>query len=437
MLTLREQPSSCGLTTCRGLVELNDSSATTSVSGSDVVDDKRRDEEGGEMEEAEPFVDDNDEELTEESLNFKPEADTGQLLPSDSKELHNNNNKTDGESEIDTSVFPQMFCNMDEGSAATEFQEANSAPLPGFDSFTAVSMELGFMELVRCRRSKSPDDLVYCKFCLGLYAKNHLWRHVKNSHSEEYVRRRKKRPATINDEASLLLLEESFYNPFTQGDMKLGEIGAGSDLEKLIEASFNETFLEEMSESTKDMNVLNDSQNDASVTENTSEATLSEATLSEATASEATASEATASEATASEATASEATASEATASEATASEATVPSEATASEATASEATPSEATPSEATPSEATVFEALSCSVPKKNGKKMKRRWTGEEVAAVQRHMTDFIARCRVPGRKFCDQCLRSEPEALKRRDWRDIKNFVHNRIMASKKKTR
>ncbi|KAF7645899.1 hypothetical protein LDENG_00196880, partial [Lucifuga dentata] len=46
-------------------------------------------------------------------------------------------------------------------------------------------------------------------------------------------------------------------------------------------------------------------------------------------------------------------------------------------------------------------------SLPKRAVKTMERRkWTRDEVDAVERHMTHFITKCRVPGKRDCDSCL-------------------------------
>ncbi|KAF3840481.1 hypothetical protein F7725_006343, partial [Dissostichus mawsoni] len=49
---------------------------------------------------------------------------------------------------------------------------------------------------------------------------------------------------------------------------------------------------------------------------------------------------------------------------------------------------------------------------------KMRSKWTGDEVQAVERHLFSFITSCRVPGKKDCDSCLKAEPVVLKDRDW-------------------
>lgn len=63
-----------------------------------------------------------------------------------------------------------------------------------------------------------------------------------------------------------------------------------------------------------------------------------------------------------------------------------------------------------------------------------RKAWELNEVNAVERHMKTFITSCRVPGKLACENCVRSEPLALKDRDWQSIKFFVYNRIVAYKR---
>ncbi|ROJ30524.1 Gastrula zinc finger protein XlCGF8.2DB [Anabarilius grahami] len=64
-----------------------------------------------------------------------------------------------------------------------------------------------------------------------------------------------------------------------------------------------------------------------------------------------------------------------------------------------------------------------------------KKNWQKVEVDAVEKHMMHFIESCRVPGKSACDLCLKSEPEALKQRDWLAIKFYIKNRISALQRK--
>ncbi|XP_030218994.1 uncharacterized protein LOC115548476 [Gadus morhua] len=64
-----------------------------------------------------------------------------------------------------------------------------------------------------------------------------------------------------------------------------------------------------------------------------------------------------------------------------------------------------------------------------------KRPWETEETNAVEKHMRNFILTCNVPRKEDCDKCLKSEPEALKNRDWKALKFYIKNRITALKRK--
>ncbi|XP_034038242.1 uncharacterized protein LOC117521022 isoform X2 [Thalassophryne amazonica] len=61
--------------------------------------------------------------------------------------------------------------------------------------------------------------------------------------------------------------------------------------------------------------------------------------------------------------------------------------------------------------------------------------WQAAEVRAVERQMSQFIRSCTVPSKRDCEKCLRAEPEALCNRTWQNLNFFVHNWIVALKKK--
>lgn len=58
--------------------------------------------------------------------------------------------------------------------------------------------------------------------------------------------------------------------------------------------------------------------------------------------------------------------------------------------------------------------------------KGLKRPWSEEEKAAVDKHLAKFMALRKTPGKMECLMCIEDEP-ALKNRSWKDIKNFVYN----------
>nr|XP_043873421.1 uncharacterized protein LOC122762290 isoform X6 [Solea senegalensis] len=63
------------------------------------------------------------------------------------------------------------------------------------------------------------------------------------------------------------------------------------------------------------------------------------------------------------------------------------------------------------------------------------RRWTPEEIAAVEKHLKKFIVRQDVPGKADCERCIASEPQALQKRDWKAVKYFIKNRITTMRRK--
>ncbi|XP_049324186.1 uncharacterized protein LOC125784483 [Astyanax mexicanus] len=66
----------------------------------------------------------------------------------------------------------------------------------------------------------------------------------------------------------------------------------------------------------------------------------------------------------------------------------------------------------------------------RKRSQPRRRGWSEEEQAAVLKHLAVFIERHQVPGKADCLKCTETE-SALKHRTWRDVKYFVHNRIVS------
>ncbi|XP_014873036.1 uncharacterized protein LOC106936497 [Poecilia latipinna] len=69
------------------------------------------------------------------------------------------------------------------------------------------------------------------------------------------------------------------------------------------------------------------------------------------------------------------------------------------------------------------------------NEKVVKRNWTPEECAAVNKHLRKYIVTNRVPGKVDCENCIAAEPQVLSNRDWKAVKYFVKNRITTMRKK--
>ena len=61
-------------------------------------------------------------------------------------------------------------------------------------------------------------------------------------------------------------------------------------------------------------------------------------------------------------------------------------------------------------------------------------KWQEAEVLAVERHMMRFIKGHKVPQKDDCIQCLEAEPEALRTRSWKGVKDYVRNRITSLKR---
>lgn len=70
-----------------------------------------------------------------------------------------------------------------------------------------------------------------------------------------------------------------------------------------------------------------------------------------------------------------------------------------------------------------------------KNGHK--RKWKKSEIQAVERHLLYFINQHKVPQKYDCIVCLEAEPEALRNRSWKGVKDYVRNRITALKNASR
>lgn len=88
------------------------------------------------------------------------------------------------------------------------------------------------------------------------------------------------------------------------------------------------------------------------------------------------------------------------------------------------------------TPDQSTaVQKCASTSKPQRGSQKNgKQKWDEAEVRAVERHMMRFIQGYKVPQKLDCIQCLEAEPEALRTRAWKGVKDYVRNRITALKR---
>lgn len=66
-----------------------------------------------------------------------------------------------------------------------------------------------------------------------------------------------------------------------------------------------------------------------------------------------------------------------------------------------------------------------------------KHKWGEAEVLAVERHLMRLIQEHKVPQKDDCVQCLEAEPEALRTRTWKGVKDYVRNRITALKRQSK
>lgn len=71
----------------------------------------------------------------------------------------------------------------------------------------------------------------------------------------------------------------------------------------------------------------------------------------------------------------------------------------------------------------------------KRSSQNERRRWSLEEIKAVEKTMMEFIMSGKVPGKAQCMNCIESSPAALQNRSWEGVKFYVKNRIDSLKKK--
>ncbi|KAK7088980.1 uncharacterized protein [Littorina saxatilis] len=61
-----------------------------------------------------------------------------------------------------------------------------------------------------------------------------------------------------------------------------------------------------------------------------------------------------------------------------------------------------------------------------------RKAWSDDEVSAVLRHLESYILLGHLPGKEVIVKCL-IEDKALKNRTWRNVKDFVRNRIQKNR----
>ncbi|XP_036416266.1 uncharacterized protein LOC118800194 [Colossoma macropomum] len=62
------------------------------------------------------------------------------------------------------------------------------------------------------------------------------------------------------------------------------------------------------------------------------------------------------------------------------------------------------------------------------------KKWTEEEIQAVEKRLMDYINARKVPGKTERLECIETSPVALKERSWEGVTFYVKNRIDASKR---
>jgi hypothetical protein len=62
------------------------------------------------------------------------------------------------------------------------------------------------------------------------------------------------------------------------------------------------------------------------------------------------------------------------------------------------------------------------------------RKWSKAEQEAVERQMGVFLRAFKLPGMQDCTSCL-SKETILVGRSWRNVKDYVRNRIVALQRK--
>lgn len=65
-----------------------------------------------------------------------------------------------------------------------------------------------------------------------------------------------------------------------------------------------------------------------------------------------------------------------------------------------------------------------------------KHKWSEVEVQAVEKHMDKFISSGKTPGKKACTACIMAEQDALKARNWKNIKFYIKNRITSLRRQS-
>lgn len=61
--------------------------------------------------------------------------------------------------------------------------------------------------------------------------------------------------------------------------------------------------------------------------------------------------------------------------------------------------------------------------------KVVKKLWSPEESEAVTKFFRVQIKNRITPGKKICEECIKTSNDVLRNRTWRDVKYYVKNQI--------
>ncbi|XP_049448951.1 putative protein TPRXL isoform X1 [Epinephelus fuscoguttatus] len=70
---------------------------------------------------------------------------------------------------------------------------------------------------------------------------------------------------------------------------------------------------------------------------------------------------------------------------------------------------------------------------PAQGSSQRRRKWSEEEVQAVEKTLNSFIRSRRVPGKADCVRCIEESPQALQDRSWTAVKFYVKTELMLPK----
>ncbi|XP_046722711.1 uncharacterized protein LOC124397231 [Silurus meridionalis] len=66
-----------------------------------------------------------------------------------------------------------------------------------------------------------------------------------------------------------------------------------------------------------------------------------------------------------------------------------------------------------------------------------RRKWSAEEIQALEKTLMDYISSGKVPGKGQCMECIEKSPAALQGSGWEAVKFYVKNRDEAKNVKVK